>query len=177
MLDQSRVCIPWDATWGKTGKGSAGGAWEWLGKSRNGCSGSCPSCLSDRGKGELADLPSMSSKIPIKHWSAFQTDPKTERSHSVYPWKKWKKAGIHPHLVQLLILIKKTQQPLGSLLLFCWRVGNVGKSFWEIGGAPRAPACSHPGKLWDIPEKWEKNQESEWSWCYQSCRSGSFEEN
>lgn len=181
MLDQSHMCIPWDATRGKTGKGGAGGAWEWLRKSRNGCPGSCPSRLSDGGKGELADLPSVCSKIPIKTPEHFP-DRSEDRAQQLClslektkPSRNSSTACSAPYTEQKKKILNPNTS--GSLFPFCWRAGNVRKSFWETGKVLRIPAHSHPRKLWDILEKWVKNQECERNGHYRSRWSGSFEGN
>lgn len=56
--------------------------------------------------------------------------------------------------------------------------GNVGKSFWEIGGAPGCSRMFPPPEVFGISPKsrWKK-QELEWNQRYWSRRSGCFEEN
>lgn len=133
MLDQSHVCIPWDATRGKTGEGGAGGAWEWLRKSRNGCSGSCPSHLSDRGKGELADLPSVCSKIPIKTPEHFPDRSKDRAQQLCLSLEKNKKKPKFIHsLFSSLSQAKKnwkTPKPQDLSSHFVGELGMSGRVF------------------------------------------------
>lgn len=144
MLDQSHVCIPWDATRGKTGEGGAGGAWEWLRKSRNGCSGSRPSCLSDGGKGELADLPSVCSKIPIKTPEHFPDRSKDRAQQLCLSLEKNKKK---PKFIQSLF----SSPPI---LLASWECQEEFLGFWKSAARP----CTFPsqevvGYPWEVGEK------------------------
>lgn len=82
----------------------------------------------------------------------------------------WKKAGIHPQLVQLLIPSKKNPRDGSSRF--------VSRECWEefLGDWRSAShSCTFPPReAVGCPEKWVKSQESERNWRYRSRPSGWF---